>query len=87
MKTHRSVMMAVALTLAIAVAAAGVAVAAAQTKCPVMGGDIDKRIYADHDGKRVYFCCPYCVGEFEKNPKKYIDKLEKQGIVLDKAPK
>ena len=33
---------------------------AVQTTCPVMGGAINKDVYADYEGKRVYFCCPGC---------------------------
>lgn len=51
----------------------------AQRTCPVMGGDINKDIYADHDGKRVYFCCKECIAEFKKNPQAYLDTLEKRG--------
>ena len=40
----------------------------AQTRCPVMGGAIDKKHFADFDGKRVYFCCPGCSGTFNKEP-------------------
>jgi len=58
----------------------------AQTNCPVMGGKINKDIYADHDGKRVYFCCADCVDTFKKDPAKYIKKLEDEGVVLAKAP-
>ena len=35
-----------------------------QKTCPVMGGEINKETYSDYDGKRVYFCCPGCIGEF-----------------------
>ncbi|MFH1216706.1 MAG: hypothetical protein V1706_09425 [Pseudomonadota bacterium] len=55
------------------------ALAAPQTDCPVMGGQINKQLYADHNGKRVYFCCSYCDGEFKKNPEKYIEQMEKAG--------
>lgn len=58
----------------------------AQTTCPVMGGAIDKKQFADHDGKRVYFCCPGCIGTFNKEPAKYIKKLEDSGVTLDKTP-
>jgi YHS domain-containing protein len=50
-----------------------------QKTCPVMGSPIDKGIYADHEGKRVYFCCAHCVGEFRKDPAKYLKKLEELG--------
>jgi len=46
-----------------------------QMTCPVMGGLINKDIYTEYDGKKVYFCCPGCEGKFEANPKKYLDKL------------
>ena len=57
-----------------------------QTTCPVMGGKINKDIYVDHDGKRVYFCCKACPAMFNKDPEKYIKKLEDEGVTLEKAP-
>ena len=46
-----------------------------QTVCPVMGGAINKEIFAEYNGKKVYFCCSDCVAEFKKNPEKYLAKL------------
>ena len=46
-----------------------------QTICPVMGGAINKEIFAEYQGKKVYFCCPECKGKFEKEPEKYISEL------------
>jgi len=60
--------------------------AGAQTKCPLMGGAIDKAIFADHDGKRVYFCCQQCVATFKEAPQKYVDKLLAQGVQLEASP-
>ncbi len=60
--------------------------AAAQTKCPVMGGDIDRSKYMDYKGKRVYFCCAQCIEEFKKNPEKYMQKMKREGVVLENAP-
>lgn len=58
-----------------------------QTTCPVMEGTpINPKIYADANGKRVYFCCHFCQAKFKADPEKYIEKLEKQGITLDKTP-
>jgi len=56
-----------------------------QTKCPVMHGDINKDLYVDADGKRIYVCCEGCLEAVRKDPKKYVKDLEAQGIVLDKA--
>ena len=58
----------------------------AQTTCPVMGGKIVKTVYADHDGKRVHFCCAGCDATFKKDPEKYIEQMEDKGIVLAKTP-
>lgn len=57
-----------------------------QTQCPVMGGAIDKSVYVDYQGKRVYFCCKGCPEEFKKNPKKYLKQMSDSGIELEKAP-
>ncbi|MBZ4660417.1 MAG: hypothetical protein JG766_2340 [Desulfacinum sp.] len=57
-----------------------------QEKCPVMGGAINKDIYVDYQGKRIYFCCPACPEEFKKNPDKYMKKLEAEGVELENAP-
>ena len=46
-----------------------------QTVCPIMGGAIDKAFFTEYQGKKVYFCCPGCKPEFEKNPEKYLAKL------------
>lgn len=67
--------LAVAITLAVLLIFGGRALAAEQTTCPVMGGKINKELFADHDGKRVYFCCPACLPKFEKEPEKYIKIL------------
>ena len=50
-----------------------------QKTCPVMGSPIDKKIYSDYKGKRVYFCCGSCKAEFKKNPEKYLKKLQEMG--------
>jgi YHS domain-containing protein len=64
---------------------AGAAFAKEQVNCPVMGGKINKEIYADHDGKRVYFCCAMCIDTFKKDPAKSLKKLEDEGVSLAKA--
>lgn len=57
-----------------------------QTKCPVLGGNVDKNVYADYKGYRIYFCCKGCDEEFKKNPEKYLEKLKAEGVKLEKAP-
>jgi YHS domain-containing protein len=62
------------------------AVTKPQTTCPVMGGAINKKIYRDYQGKRVYFCCGGCVAAFAKDPEKYMKKLQEAGVTLEEAP-
>lgn len=56
-----------------------------QERCPVMGGKINKKLYYDYDGKRIYVCCKGCISKIKTDPKKYIKQLETKGITLDKA--
>lgn len=83
MKTVTQIFVALALMMAFSTAA----LAESQSTCPVMGGTINKQVYADYEGKRVYFCCPYCDGEFKKDPQKYLDKLKEQGQEPTAVPK
>jgi len=50
-------------------------VAIEQKTCPVMEGAINKDIFTEYKGKKVYFCCAGCKEKFEKEPEKYISKL------------
>ena len=61
-----------------AVEEANVQVAAAteQTTCPVMAGNpINKALFVEHEGKKVYFCCKGCEDKFQADPAQYIAKL------------
>ena len=87
----KTIVVGVAVSLAVLLALAGckeepakptepnqtqqVTAAVEQTICPVLGGAIDKNVYTEYKGKKVYFCCPMCKPEFEKNPEKYVGKL------------
>jgi len=46
-----------------------------QTTCPIMGNAINKAIFTEYKGKKVYFCCPGCEEKFNEEPEKYIAKL------------
>ena len=50
----------------------------AQKTCPVMGGAINKEIFADYNGRRIYFCCNGCPDTFKKDPEKYVKIVDKQ---------
>ncbi len=50
---------------------------AEQRFCPVMTDmAVNRDLYVDHDGKRVYFCCPGCIPTFQADPEKYMEQLE-----------
>ncbi len=57
-----------------------------QTACPVMGGPIDKALYVDVKGKRIYLCCAACEDAIRAEPDKYIKKIEQRGQTVADAP-
>ncbi len=73
------------LGLAFSIAGAGLAApppmiemllaAKQQIACPVQGGKINKELYADYKGQRVYFCCAACIPIFNKDPQAYLKKM------------
>jgi YHS domain-containing protein len=54
---------------------------AAQTVCPVSGKKIDRSIFVDVQGQRVYFCCPKCPPQFTAKPDAYFAKMAAAGVV------
>ena len=51
-----------------------------QKTCPVMKAPINraqlnKELYTEYKGKKVYFCCPSCKERFEQAPEQYLSKL------------
>jgi YHS domain-containing protein len=59
-----------------------------QTMCPVeTGNPINKDIFRDYNGKRVYFCCNMCPKVFDKDPARYVKQLEAAGVTLETTPK
>ena len=57
-----------------------------QVACPVQGGKINKDLYVDYQGQRIYFCCPACITIFKQNPEAYLKKMEREGVLPEKAP-
>ncbi len=50
-----------------------------QTKCPVMGNAINKEVYTDYKGHRIFFCCKGCVGTFMQDPEAHLAKMKAAG--------
>lgn len=64
--------------------------AKAQITCPVMGGKINKKMYADVKGYRVYVCCAGCTTAVKADPDKYIKKIKDNGetpLAISATPK
>jgi Cu(I)/Ag(I) efflux system membrane fusion protein len=57
-----------------------------QTLCPVMGNEIDREVFLDYRGKRIYFCCPPCIARFKNDPEKYLRKMTEAGVVPEDTP-
>ena len=85
MKKFKALILALALT-AFAAGSLWAADAKPQTTCPVLAGNVDKNVYADYKGKRIYFCCQGCDATFKKDPEKYMKKLQEEGVTLEPAP-
>lgn len=68
-------------------------VAMKDLKCPVNetskcdGAYCSKEVsadnFAEHDGKKVYFCCNGCVKAFKKDPKPFLEKVKEQWAKID----
>ena len=46
-----------------------------QTLCPIMDQPVNKELFVEYEGKKVYFCCPGCEEKFAAAPEKYLTKL------------
>ncbi|UCB52732.1 MAG: YHS domain-containing protein [Candidatus Zixiibacteriota bacterium] len=57
-----------------------------QTTDAFSGNPINRSIYADYHGKRIYFCCANSKRQFEEDPERYIAKFRELGVKLEDAP-
>ncbi|MEN7972472.1 MAG: efflux RND transporter periplasmic adaptor subunit [Verrucomicrobiota bacterium] len=56
-----------------------------QMLCPVMGNPINKEVYADYQGQRVYFCCAGCDSTFMEDPEKHLEQMRAEGVEPEKV--
>ncbi len=54
---------------------AAAVVNAGNKTCPVSGDKVNPKLSYDYKGKSYHFCCPHCIGDFKKDPEKYLAKL------------
>ena len=58
-----------------------------QETCPIMKGEkINKKLFVDYEGKRIYVCCGGCIKAVKKDPAKYVKEMEAAGITLATVP-
>ena len=50
-----------------------------QATCPIQGEAINKKLFVDYKGKRIYVCCEMCLTEVKKDPEGAIKKLTSMG--------
>ena len=60
---------------------------ALQMNCPCGADLVNRKVFTDVNGKRVYFCGNGCKANFLKDPKANLAKLEKKGMKFEAAPK
>ncbi len=58
-----------------------------QKVCPVMGGKINKKLYYEYKGHKIYVCCKGCIGTIKKDPEKYLKKVQADIARAEKAKK
>ena len=66
-------------------AAEGVTPYRIQTHCPVMGGAINRDFHHDHEGHRIYVCCPGCLDQVRANAARIIEEQRAQGVVFERV--
>ena len=76
----KKLIISITIIFIVSLTSVGFVFAKEQANCPVMGGKVNKEIYADHDGKRVYFCCAMCIDTFKKDPAKYLKKMGDEDV-------
>lgn len=56
-----------------------------QTVDAFFGEPINRLIFADWDGYRLYFCCSKSKDLFLRDPRGNLQKIRRRGILLDKS--
>lgn len=58
-----------------------------QTECPVLGGPIDKNLFVDYKGKRIYVCCAGCIETVNADPEKFLKILADKNEYAEEVSK
>ena len=46
-----------------------------QKTCPYKGSPIDKKLFYEYEGQKIYVCCEPCLKVVEKNPIEAVERL------------
>jgi hypothetical protein len=57
-----------------------------QTKCPIRGGAINRKLFADVEGYRIYVCCSPCLAKVRADPQAAIAKIRANGEEPEQLP-
>ena len=57
-----------------------------QTVDVISGKPVNRMVYTDYDGERLYFCCDESKKAVQKNAQWYLQQIREKGIVLDRVP-
>jgi YHS domain-containing protein len=57
---------------------AGATAVVEQKICPVLAAPIDKNTFTEYKGRKIYFCCAMCKDTFDKDPEKYVAKVDEE---------
>ncbi|MEP0775057.1 MAG: hypothetical protein HRF46_11920 [Acidobacteriota bacterium] len=55
----------------------------AQSACPVSAKAIDRSVFVDHQGQRIFFCCRGCPAAFKADPEKFYAQFARDGVALE----
>lgn len=57
-----------------------------QTVDVFSGKPVNRNVFADRDGERLYFCCDESKKMFQANPQATLQKIHAKSIILEKTP-
>ena len=57
-----------------------------QSLCPVSGEKVDRSVWADYQGKRIYLHCELAKKSFLEKPETFYKKLIEEHVALDDIP-
>jgi membrane fusion protein, copper/silver efflux system len=65
---------------------AGIQLYRLQTHCPIMDFPINRELYYDHNGQRIYVCCAGCIDDIKERAEEIITGHRNKGIVFEVTP-